>query len=214
MRFWLTALLLGGVAYCISQGANARGIAVKATTSFAQMPVQGSAEPPVGYIVFCANYPDDCLPRSSGAAEVRLSGRKWRELKAVNKGVNESIKPMSDMDQYHEIERWTFPLSGKGDCEDYVLLKQRRLTELGWPMSTLLITVVRDENGEGHAVLTVRTNKGDFVLDNKNSHVRRWKQTPYIYIKRQSAVDPRRWDSLLPAKHGPAVAAAGTDARK
>jgi hypothetical protein len=31
----------------------------------------------------------------------------------------------------------------------------------GWPESKLLITVVRDENNEGHAVLTVRTDEGD-----------------------------------------------------
>ena len=214
MKFWLTAILLGGVAYCVSEGANARGIAVKATTSYAQMPVQGSAEPPVGYIEFCANNPADCLPHGGNTAEVKLSGQKWRELLAVNKGVNSSIKPMSDMDQYHVIERWTYPGSGKGDCEDYVLLKQRKLLELGWPMSDLLITVVRDENGEGHAVLTVRTSSGDLILDNKHSRVKTWERTPYTYIKRQSAADPRRWESLIPTKHGPTVAAAGTDARK
>ena len=37
----------------------------------------------------------------------------------------------------------------------------------GWPESKLLITVVRDENNEGHAVLTVRTDEGDFILDNR-----------------------------------------------
>ncbi len=214
MRFWLTAILLGGVAYCVSEGASARGIAIKATTSFAHMRVQGSAEPPAGHLAFCANYPADCRRHRVGAAEVKLSDRKWRELNDVNKRVNQSIKPMSDMDQYHEIERWTYPVSGKGDCEDYVLLKQRRLIELGWPRGSLLITVVRDENGEGHAILTVRTNRGDYILDNKHSRIEPWKVPHYTYIKRQSAVDPQRWDSLVPVRHGPAVAAAGTDARE
>ncbi len=67
-----------------------------------------------------------------------------------------------------------------------MLLKRRTLIEHGYPESTLLITVVRDENNEGHAVLTVRTDQGDFVLDNKRREVMRWADTPYTY--RQAAV--------------------------
>lgn len=105
------------------------------------------------------------------------------------------------------------PVSGKGDCEDYVLLKQRELMARGWPQSALLITVVRDENNEGHAVLTVRTDLGDLILDNKNSKILAWNQTPYTYIKWQSAMDPRLWESLVPLQETPSVAAAGTDSR-
>lgn len=214
MKFWLTAILLGGVAYCVSEGANARGIAVKATASYAQTPVQGSAEPPIGYIEFCTRDPADCMPHGGFSQEVKLTAQKWKELQTINKGVNDTIKPMSDMDQYSVIEHWTYPISGKGDCEDYVLLKQRRLMEQGWPMSDLLITVVRDENGEGHAVLTVRTSSGDLVLDNKHSRIKTWDRTAYTFIKRQSAADPRRWDSLIPTKNSTTVATAGRETRK
>ena len=55
----------------------------------------------------------------------------------------------------------------KGDCEDYALLKRHTLIRKGWPVGSLLLTVVRDEKGEGHAVLTARTKQGDFILDNK-----------------------------------------------
>ena len=58
------------------------------------------------------------------------------------------------------VEKWSYPDDGYGDCEDYVLLKRRLLAARGFPESTLLITVVRDENNEGHAVLTVRTDRG------------------------------------------------------
>jgi predicted transglutaminase-like cysteine proteinase len=115
------------------------------------------------------------------------------------------------MSQYAVIENWTYPLSGKGDCEDYVLLKMSKLMERGWPQSVLLITVVRDEHGEGHAVLTVRTNRGDLILDNKHSRILAWKDTPYQFIKRQSAENPRQWESLIPAREGPTVAASGSD---
>ena len=67
----------------------------------------------------------------------------------------------------------------RGDCEDYALLKQKLLIERGWPSSSLLMTVVRDEKGEGHAVLTARTSQGDFVLDNKVEAVKLWNRSGY-----------------------------------
>ena len=81
----------------------------------------------------------------------------------------------------------------------------------GWPQSTLLITVVRDENNEGHAILTVRTTRGDYVLDNKHSRILSWQQTPYVFIKRQSGKDPRQWVSLVPIEPSLPVASAGVD---
>jgi predicted transglutaminase-like cysteine proteinase len=55
------------------------------------------------------------------------------------------------------------------------------------------MTVVIDERGEGHAVLTVRTSRGDYVLDNKAADVRLWTRTPYRHVMRQSSMDPRAW---------------------
>src|SRR6478735_107663 len=101
------------------------------------------------------------------------------------------------LQSYGKVEVWTYP-SGKGDCEDYVLLKRRMLIERGWPESTLLITVVRDENNEGHAVLTVRTDVGDLVLDNKRQQIVRWTDTPYTFVKQQSERNPLVWSSLTP----------------
>ena len=42
--------------------------------------------------------------------------------------------------------------------------------ESGWPRAALLVTVVREKNGNGHAVLTVKTDKGEFILDNQEEH--------------------------------------------
>src|SRR6185437_5066626 len=85
---------------------------------------------------------------------------------------------------------------GKGDCEDYVLLKRRMLIEAGWPREALLITVVRDRKDEGHAVLTVKTDKGDFILDNQAENIVRWYETGYRFVKRQSQSDPNVWVGL------------------
>ena len=47
------------------------------------------------------------------------------------------------------------------------------------------MTVVIDEKGEGHAVLMVRTNKGEFILDNKRDAVLPWHRTGYVYVMRE-----------------------------
>jgi predicted transglutaminase-like cysteine proteinase len=77
-----------------------------------------------------------------------------------------------------------------------VLLKRKWLVERGWPSGALLVTVVFDEVGDGHAVLLARTSRGEFVLDNKTDRLRRWYDTAYRFVKRQSTVDPNRWVSI------------------
>src|SRR5690606_2813889 len=93
-------------------------------------------------------------------------------------------------------EVWTYPAQGVGDCEDYVLEKRRRLHRLGVSLSNLLITVVRKPDGEGHAVLTVRTSNGDFILDNLTDKVRPWDETGYRFLKRQATDHTGRWVSI------------------
>jgi predicted transglutaminase-like cysteine proteinase len=77
-----------------------------------------------------------------------------------------------------------------------VLEKRKRLMAAGFPRQSLLITVVRDKKGDGHAVLMVRTDRGDFILDNVEEEVRLWTDTGYRFIKRQSQENPVRWVSL------------------
>ena len=66
----------------------------------------------------------------------------------------------------------------------------------GMSLSNLLITVVRKPDGEGHAVLTVRTDKGDFVLDNLTDAVRQWDATGYRFLKRQATDHTGRWVTI------------------
>ena len=125
-----------------------------------------------------------------------MSQTAWRDLLKVNRWVNETVKPMTDMDHWGVIEKWSLPTDGYGDCEDYVLLKRKMLIDAGWPREALLITVVRDKKGEGHAVLTVKSDKGEFILDNQNENVVAWTETGYRFVKRQSQSDPNVWVSL------------------
>ncbi|HET6375524.1 MAG TPA: transglutaminase-like cysteine peptidase, partial [Methylocella sp.] len=78
-------------------------------------------------------------------------------------------------------------------CEDYALYKRKILIDEGFPRQALLMTVVKDEHLEGHAVLTVKTTGGEFVLDNMNDEVKPWAQTGYHFVKRQSQTDQNVW---------------------
>jgi len=153
---------------------------------------------PIGWHLFCLERSSraDCVAPVLKAAVADLDERRWRELLAVNARVNREIEPITDMDHWGVAEKWSYPTDGKGDCEDYVLEKRRRLMAAGFPRQTLLITVVRDRKGDGHAVLMVRTDRGDFILDNQEPKVLLWTETGYRYIKRQSQESPNRWVSL------------------
>jgi len=170
----------------------------------------GDTLPPIGYVNFCQEHRADCRPGPRFADRIQLTPAKFGQIEEVNTAVNTEIAPETDLDLYGKPEYWTYPTT-KGDCEDYVLLKRRILIERGFPESTLLITVVRDENDEGHAVLTVRTDKGDFVLDNKRREVMRWADTAYTFIKRQSERNPLVWISLLPPETAPQTAVSASN---
>ena len=58
------------------------------------------------------------------------------------------------------------------------------------------MTIVRDLNGEGHAILTVKTDRGEFVLDNLRDEILPWDETGYRFIKRQAQDDPNVWLDL------------------
>jgi predicted transglutaminase-like cysteine proteinase len=152
--------------------------------------------PPIGWVDFCAERPHECKVAPTTPRDIVLGNKAWTDLVRINKWVNDNVKPMTDLDHYGVVEKWAYPDDGYGDCEDYVLLKRRMLMESGWPREALLITVVREKSGNGHAVLTVKTDKGEFILDNQEQRILLWSETSYRYVKRQSQSDPNRWVSL------------------
>jgi predicted transglutaminase-like cysteine proteinase len=150
---------------------------------------------PIGHYEFCKREAAECNIVSRDTRPLLLNNANWQNIQTVNLSVNERIKPMTDMEIYGVEEYWAYPTT-VGDCEDSVLLKQRELAKAGIPMTDLLITVVRKPDGEGHAVLTVRTDRGDFVLDNLTDEVLRWDETDYTYLKRQAANNTGRWVTI------------------
>jgi predicted transglutaminase-like cysteine proteinase len=164
--------------------------------------------PPIGWIEFCASYPGECATSPTKPRDVVLTTKAYKDLVSVNKWVNETIKPMTDLDHWGVIERWSYPDDGYGDCEDYVLLKRRLLIKAGWPREALLITVVRDRKDEGHAVLTVKTDHGELILDNQVEDILPWTETGYRFVKRQSQHDPNIWVSLGDPRPAPLTSTA------
>lgn len=161
------------------------------------MRVYGSSPPPFGFVSFCERQPAECTGTASNEPRFDATPARLSELDEINRRINAAIAPATDLELYGVPEFWTLPTES-GDCEDYALLKRQVLMRRGWPASALLMTVVRDERGDGHAVLTVRTAQGDFILDNKISDIRLWHQTGYRFVMRQSFVEPRLWMSLVP----------------
>ncbi|KAA3503909.1 transglutaminase [Rhizobium rhizogenes] len=158
----------------------------------AVMRVIGKANPPIGHYEFCQTYQSECQATSVDTGPMKLTEERWKAMLDVNYTANTTITPMTDMEIYGVEERWAYPTT-VGDCEDFVLLKRKMLMNKGFSASNLLITVVLQPNGEGHAVLTVRTDRGDFVLDNMRNKVMNWSETEYTYLKRQDTANPGRW---------------------
>ena len=160
---------------------------------------------PSGWAEFCQRYAGDCVSATGRSFEISATDANVALVYRLNKEVNHSIKPLSDMDHWHEIDRWDYAEDGFGDCEDYALLKRKMLLAAGFPPGALLITIVRDENMEGHAVLVVRMDRGDLVLDNMNDELRLWWRTPYRFVKAQSPQNPNLWVGVGPIAVRPQI---------
>ena len=151
---------------------------------------------PYGWVDFCERYQGECDGPRLNALDINLTTKAMGEIAKVNKWVNAHVEAISDMDHWGVADRWDYPNDGKGDCEDYALLKRKMLLGMGFPRQALLMTVVKDEHQEGHAILTLKTNKGEFALDNLNDEMKPWTATGYRYVKRQSQEDPNVWVQL------------------
>ncbi|MCV0429111.1 MAG: transglutaminase-like cysteine peptidase [Roseibium sp.] len=160
------------------------------------MDMKTKVKAPIGYTQFCRDNTWACSDENYDPVVVRLDETLWQKLIEINAEVNRRVRPMTDEDLFGKVEHWSYPVDGYGDCEEYVLEKQRVLIEAGWPKSALLITVAKDMQNSGHAVLTVRTDHGDMILDNQIEAVLPWYSTPYRYIKRQSASSAMKWTGI------------------
>lgn len=156
-------------------------------------PVGEATSAPYGWTDFCSRYEGECGQGPLPPLDLNWTAKAVNEISRVNLWVNAHIEPISDMDHWGVLDQWDYPTDGKGDCEDYALLKRKLLMQRGYPRQALLMTVVKDARDEGHAVLTVKTNAGEFILDNLSNEIKPWRETGYRFVKRQSQADQNVW---------------------
>jgi predicted transglutaminase-like cysteine proteinase len=171
-------------------------------------PTLGPTSIPIGHAQFCQQHRDECGAYDRVSDVATLTQELWEQLVAINNRMNSEIVPITDEDLYGVSEFWTYP-DGYGDCEDIALAKRRALIEDGWDPGTLLMAVVREANGNGHAVLMVRTDRGDLILDNQDGLVRVWNETQYQFVKRQSQANAGEWVQINDTR--PVVTVASTN---
>ncbi len=151
---------------------------------------------PFGWQEFCKRYAGECDEEASPGRAIELDAAALSKIASINAAVNHTVDPVSDSEHVGVVDSWDYPSDGKGDCEDYALMKRHVLMGAGFPRGALLLTVVKDAHGDGHSVLTLRTSRGDFVLDNLSDEVKPWTGVPYRFVKRQSQESPNVWVSI------------------
>jgi len=151
---------------------------------------------PNGFMAFCLRNPDQCSAPADQAQTVTFDEHLWDTLEAVNERVNRTVTNEDDKAHYGRAEYWTIVTDGYGDCEDFALTKRKELIDSGLPEKALRVAIVRTWRKELHAVLTVATDRGDYVLDSRTWEILPWNRAEYVWISRQDANDPMGWVTL------------------
>jgi predicted transglutaminase-like cysteine proteinase len=152
------------------------------------MPLGGEDDrPTTAWNQFCSRVPAECAIDSAEPETLTLTPANWALIRSINLRVNETIQQVTDQAHWAVNDRWDYPDDGKGDCEDIQLLKRKLLAEAGLPRRAMRMTVVIDRKDAGHAVLTIRTDRGDLILDNETDSVLPWDKTGYEFIKREGS---------------------------
>lgn len=169
-------------------------LAIDATKPGAQLPLRAAVSAPGGAAGLCGTYPWAC---AAGTSKAAFGAAQMEVVVKVNRAANTAIRPVADLVQYHVAEKWTMPTARGGDCEDFALYKKAKLMEAGVSPDRLLLATVLDRKGGSHAVLVLRTDTADLVLDNLRSAVKRWDETGYTFLRMQDPRDPQRWVATM-----------------
>lgn len=157
----------------------------------------GPAEEPWGHAVLCRRTERLCAVREGrrpldAAGAVVLDPGLYGEIVQVQRVVNRAIRPQAE--KRGAPDNWK--VGGlSGDCEDYALAKRELLVRAGVPSEALRLATGYLSNGDYHAVLVVRTDRGDLVLDNLRTDVRPAERAGLRFETIQSA-EPRVWNRV------------------
>lgn len=150
------------------------------------LPASASSAAPLGFQLMCLATPQHC--QSGGASSVIMTDRLLNTIDQVNRQVNRSITPRGET---YGNDIWEIG-ARVGDCEEYALTKRMALISSGLPPSALRIAHVRTQSGADHAVLIVKSDLHDLVLDNLRSEVLPLSMTAYRLVS-MSGPNPTVW---------------------
>ncbi len=153
---------------------------------------------PAGFISFCSRYPGQCGGTPSDPPKIHLDLAVQTLLKSVTRSVNSTIGPEDDLRHYGVAEYWDLPADGYGNCKDYALVKRKELIAAGLPERALRLAVVVVPREGRHVILTVATDRGDFVLDNLNDEIKPWTEVSYRWLERQDTDGGLGWVTFSP----------------
>jgi predicted transglutaminase-like cysteine proteinase len=185
--------VLGFSTQAIAAGGPA-GIARNVLSSSSRLVEKQATNPPFAHILFCARNPAECRD-NNGESVVSLTPERLKELSALNRKVNRSIRGRNDNEFNLNGDLWEVNVKS-GDCEDFALTKRSKLLSMGWSSRALRIAKAHTRSGEGHAVLIVRTDRGDLVLDNRFNNIKSFDKTDLRLEMIQSEADPLVWYNL------------------
>jgi predicted transglutaminase-like cysteine proteinase len=184
---WLFAVVTAAVVYFPAGRGEAATLALKAPLPQAFAPVATTLDrAPEAWPDYCTRHGDDCRIDLGQPLTLNLTPARFDALKSINLAINRVVLPMTDMDHWGVEDHWDQAEDGYGDCEDYQLLKRKLLVEAGFPRRAMLMTVVHDEDDNGHAVLMIRSSIGDLILDNRTDDILSWRETGYRFVQRES----------------------------
>jgi predicted transglutaminase-like cysteine proteinase len=127
-------------------------------------------------LALCEGDREGCVSPAALQFLAIIDAAKLRDGRArlgeINRALNLAIRPVSDLQQYGEIDVWTSPLvsltRGGGDCEDYAIAKFVALRQAGIAPDDLRIVIMHDTiRGEDHAVAAARLDGRWLTLDNR-----------------------------------------------
>jgi predicted transglutaminase-like cysteine proteinase len=155
---------------------------------------KSSVSAPSGASDLCQRYAWAC----QGSALSPVSAQTLLPVaRKVNRSVNGRVRSIADSVQYGAKEVWTLPSPRGGDCEDYALLKKHDLIGKGVPAQRLLLATVFGQRTGSHAVLILRLDEGDYVLDNMTDDIKPWSKTKYTFLRIQDPGAPERWKTVF-----------------
>ena len=138
----MNAPLARALLFAVAAGLMTAASAMAEIKGSPSMVTGGITSQPIGHYEFCQKYSDECNIRNKMTPPPRVTEYGWGVIREINTSVNTTIVAMTDQEIYGKDEVWEYPTTA-GDCEDFVLLKRKKLIERGFSVADLLITVVR-----------------------------------------------------------------------